>query len=102
MFGQLNINSLRNKFDNELIKGYVDVFNIFETKVDDSFTQVDGFIDGYHASFRPHRKGNSAAICLYVRKDILAKVFHCDFPAAESFYVEINLYRKALAHKLFL
>ena len=42
LFGQLNINSLRSKFDmlSELIKGFVDVFMISETKLDDSFPKV--------------------------------------------------------------
>ena len=41
VFGQLNINSLRNKFDmlSELIKGFVDAFMISETKLDDSFPE---------------------------------------------------------------
>ena len=35
LFGQLNINSLRNKFDkiSELIKGFVDIFMISETRL---------------------------------------------------------------------
>ena len=47
IFGQLNINSLRNKFDmvSELIKGFVDVFMISETKLDDSFPEGQFFID---------------------------------------------------------
>ena len=54
VFGQLNINSLRNKFDmlSELIKGFVDVFMISETKLDDSFPESQFFIDGYHTPFR--------------------------------------------------
>ena len=39
VFGQLNINSLKNKFNmpSEMIKGFVDVFMISETKLNDSF-----------------------------------------------------------------
>ena len=39
IFGHLNINSLRNKFESisELIKGKFDIFLINETKVDASF-----------------------------------------------------------------
>ena len=53
VFGQLNINSLRNKFDmlGELIKGSVDVFMTSETKLDDSFPEGQFFIDGYHKPF---------------------------------------------------
>ena len=42
VFGQLNINSLRNKFEmlSEMIKAFADVFMMSETKLD------DGFVDG--------------------------------------------------------
>ena len=54
VFGQLNINTLRNKFDilSELIKGFVDVFLKSETKLDDSFSEGQFFIDGYHTPFK--------------------------------------------------
>ena len=66
IFGQLNINSLRNKFDmvSELIKGFVDVFMISETKLDHSFPEGQFFIDGYHAPFRYDRNGNGGDIFL--------------------------------------
>ena len=54
VFGQLNINSLRNKFDmlSELIKGFVNFFMISKTKLNDSFPECQFFVDGYHTSFR--------------------------------------------------
>ena len=66
IFGQLNINSLRNKFDmvSELIKGFVDIFMISETKLDDSFPEGQFFIDGYHTPFRYDRNGNGSGILL--------------------------------------
>ena len=72
-FGHLNINSLRNKFDQltEMVKGFVDIFLISESKVDDSCPEGQFIIDG-----------------------IPAKVLHSDFPAAESFYAEIILHKK--------
>ena len=96
VFGQLNINSLRNKFDmlSELIKDFVNLFMISETKLDDSFPEGQFFIDGYHTPFRYDRNDNDGDILLYVCKDIPAKVIHCDFPASESFFVEINLHKK--------
>ena len=96
IFGQLNINSLRNKFDmvSELIKGFVDIFMISETKLDDSFPEGQFFLDGYHTPFRFDRNGNGGGILLYVREDIPAKAIHCDFPTSESFFVEINLHKK--------
>ena len=39
IFGLLNVNSLRNKFDihSEQIKGSIDIFMVSEMKLDDSF-----------------------------------------------------------------
>ena len=93
IFGQLNINSLRNKFDmvSELIKGFVDIFMISETKLDDSFPEGQFFLDGYHTPFRFDRNGNGGGILLYVREDIPGKVVHCDFPTTESFFVLLKL-----------
>ena len=96
VFGQLNTNSLRNKFDmlSELIKGFVDVFMISETKLDESFPEGQFFIDGYHTPFTCNRNGNGVCIFLYVCKDILDKVIHCDFPTSKSFFVKVNLHKK--------
>ena len=95
-FGHLNINSLRNKFDQltEMVKGFVDIFLISESKLDDSFPEGQFTIDGYHAPFMFDRHGNGGGLLLYVREDIPAKVLHSDFPAAESFYAEIILHKK--------
>ena len=62
----------------ELIKGFVDVFMISETKLDHSFPEGQFFIDGYHTPFRYDRNGNGG--------DIPAKVNHCDFPIPENFF----------------
>ena len=93
-FGHLNINSLRNKFDQltEMVKGFVDIFLISESKLHDSFPEGQFIIDGYHAPFRFDRHGNGGGLLLYVREDIPAKVLHSDFPA--SFYPEIILHKK--------
>ena len=96
IFGQLNINSLRNKFGmvSELIKGFVDVFMISETKLDDSFPEGQFFTDGYHTPFSYDLNGNDGGILLYVREDIPAKVIHCDFPTSESFLLKLIFIRK--------
>ena len=63
VFGQLNINSLRNKFDmlNEMIKGFVDVFMTSETKLYDSFPGCQFFIEGYHTPSRFDQNGKVMA-----------------------------------------
>ena len=97
IFGHLNINSLRNTFDilSKMIKGFVKVFMISQTKLDDRFPGGQFYIEGYQTIFRLDRNGNGGGILLYVPEDIPTKyVVHCDFPTCESFYVEINLHKK--------
>ena len=42
IFGHLNINSLKNKFDlsSEQVKGTIDILMVSETKLDDSFPEA--------------------------------------------------------------
>ena len=77
-----------------MVKGYVDIFLISESKLDDSFPEVQFIIDGYHAPFRFDRHGNVGGLLLYVHEDIPAKVLHSDFPPAESCYAENILHKK--------
>ena len=48
IFGHLNINSLKNKFDilSEQVKGSIDIFIVSETKLDDSFPEGQFLIEG--------------------------------------------------------
>ena len=57
IFGHLNINLLRTKFDFlcEQIEGSIDVFLISESKVDDTFPNGQFLIDGFHTPFRFYR-----------------------------------------------
>ena len=49
IIGQLNINSLRNKFDalKTIIKGKIDILVITESKLDDIFPENQFLIDGF-------------------------------------------------------
>ena len=66
---QLNINSLRNKFDCliEQVKGNIDILMISETKLDSSFPIDQFLINGYSEPFRIDRKSQGDGIMLYVR-----------------------------------
>ena len=52
-FAYLNINSVRNKFENfkKIINGNVDIFTIAETKLDGSFPTSQFELKGYHSPF---------------------------------------------------
>ena len=60
IFGHLNINSIRNKFNFlcEQIKGHIDILMLSESKLDDSFPLGQILIDGFHAPFRFDRDKN--------------------------------------------
>ena len=86
MSEHLNINSLRNKFNNlsELVKGSIDIFMVSAIALDDNF----------HSPIRSNRNKNDGGIILYVQKDIHVKLLSHDFPSTESYFVEIKLYKK--------
>ena len=77
-----------------MVKGFVDILLISESKLDDSFPEGQFVIDGYHVPFRFDQHENGGRLLLSVHEDITAKILHSDFPVAESFYAEIILHKK--------
>ena len=76
VFGHLNINSFRNKFEflSEQVKGNIDIITISEIKVDDSFPI-----------------GNFLGVMLFVREDIASNLLAIENKPIEGLYVESNL-----------
>ena len=66
--GQININSLRNKFEflNSMVNGFVDILLITECKLDDSFPTAQFHMQGYSSPFRLDRNSYGGEILLYV------------------------------------
>ena len=93
IFAQLNINSIRNKFDylSDLVKGKVDVLLISETKIDDSFLKGQFLIQGFSAPYRLDRNCQGGGLMLFVREDIPSNLLTIEDKPIESFYVELNL-----------
>ena len=74
--GQLNINSIRNKFD-LLVPAVVrnlDILLITETKIDSSFPESQFEIDGFTTPYRVDRDCHGGGILLYIRQDIPSKL----------------------------
>ena len=71
IIAQLNINSLRNKFDSlvEILHSNGDILLISETKIDSSFPTAQFKVEGY-TTYRLDRNSNGGGILLYVREDI--------------------------------
>ena len=68
IFGHLNVNSLKIKFDilSEKIKGSIDIFMVSERKLDDSFPEGQFLIKSFHSPFRFDKNRNSGGFMLYV------------------------------------
>ena len=94
IIGNLNINSLRNKFEDLkiLVKGKVDIIVITESKLDYTFLDLPFRISGYNKPFRKDRNRNGEGILVFIRDDIpckeLQKIFFNEF---EVLFIEVNL-----------
>ena len=96
VIGHININSIRNKFENlvQQITNNVDILLISETKLDSSFPEGQFLIPGYSSPYRLDRNCHGGGIMLYVREDIPSKLLLIDELPIEKFYVEIKKRKK--------
>ena len=94
IIAQLNINSLRNKFASlsTMIKDYVDLLLILETKNDSSFPTAQFQINGF-TIHRCVRYENGGGLLLYVKVDVPSTLLKTD-SEIEAFYVELNVRKK--------
>ena len=99
---QLNINSIRNKFESlrEVVSTNVDILLICETRLDSSFPRAQFHIHGFGEPYRFDRNGKGGGILLYIRDYIPSKHIESKM-TIESLFVKINL-RKKMAFVLFL
>ena len=95
MIGHLNINSVRNKFQQfeHFTNGYVDVMLLSETKIDDSFTNAQFKMSGFHVPFRKDRNKHGGGLLMYVNDEIVCtqQVVPSLPSDIEALFVEINL-----------
>ena len=94
-FAQLNINSLRNKFESmqHIINKNIDVLLISETKIDSPFLSVQFHLEGFAIPYRLDRNATAGGILFYIREDIPLKLLNTDL-SIEEFFVEIRLKKK--------
>ena len=94
-FAYLNINSIRNKFENliSIINGNVDVFMIAETKLDGSFPPSQFEIRGYYSPFRLDITKKSGGLLVYIKSSIPSRKRSCDgiHNSIQAIPFEINL-----------
>ena len=88
VIGQLNINSIKGKFDmlKEVIKNYVDILIINESKLDETFPQNQFCIEGYKTPYRKDCTKNSGGVLIFVRQTISN--------SGEGIFLELNLRKK--------
>ena len=94
IIGHFNINSIRNKFESlvRFVGNNLDVLMVSETKVDDTFPELQFLIEGFSKPFRLDHTAKGGGILLYIKEDIpcrhikqitLNNLF-------EGFFVELN------------
>ena len=75
--------------------GKIDIFVIFEIKLDNSFPTMQFLINSYTLPHRLDRNGKGGDILVFnVREDIPSKFIQVHFPNKEDFFLEINLREK--------
>ena len=92
---QLNINSIRNKFDipAERIKGKVDVLIVPKTKIDETFPSRKFNIEGFTPPYRLDRNCHWVGILIHIREDISPKLIEMN-SSVKSISIELNLRKK--------
>ena len=94
VFGHLNINSIRNKFDllANAINRNIDVLLISETKIDSSFPDAQFQLSGLNCPYRRDRNRNGGGLMFILRDDLPSKLLQTP-PCidAEILSIELNL-----------
>ena len=99
IFGQININSIRNKFQQliYIVNNVIDILMVSETKLDDTFPTSQFLMQGYLTPFRKDRTSKGGGMLLYVREDVPCKIIKTEIDAYyEGFFIEINLRKKVV------
>ena len=95
LIGNLNINSISDKFDQLklLSRGKVDILVITETKLDSTFPTSQFLIEGYSEPYHFDGNRNGGGVLIYVRDDIPHKLLtdHKLPHDIEGIFVELNL-----------
>ena len=98
ILGQLNINSMRNKFSffASQIGNNLDVLLISVTKLDDTFPTTQFLLDGFKKPYRLDRCSKGGSLLLFVRDDISSRLLtEYKTPTnADCIFTEISIGKK--------
>ena len=94
IIGNLNINSIRNKFVQlkETVLKYVDILTVTEAKLDETFLESLFLMNGFAKPYRFDRNKNEGGIMIFIRDIISSKILenHIFLNDVESIFVELN------------
>ena len=94
VIGNLNINSIRNKFEQlkETVLKYIGILLLTEAKLNETFLESLFLMDGFSKPYRLYRNKNGGGIITFIRDAISSKILEKrDFPNdVESVFVELN------------
>ena len=76
IFSYININSIRNKFENlcYIVGNNVDVLSIVETKLDSSFPNAQSLLSGFHEPLRLDISHRSGVLLVYIKASLPSKI----------------------------
>ena len=76
VFSYININSIRNKFNNlfDLISKNVDIFSVAETKLDPSFPNSQFLIPGFHEPMRLDITSKRGRMLVYIKSSLPSRI----------------------------
>ena len=94
IIGNLNINSIRNKFEQlkETVLKYIDILVVTETKLDETFLESLFLMDVFPKPYRLDRNKNEGGAMMFIRDTISSKILekHILPNDVESIFVELN------------
>ena len=94
IIGNLNINSIRNKFEQlkETVLKYIDILVVTETKLDETFLEPLFLMDGFSKRYRLGRNKNGRRVIIFIRDTISSKILekHIYSNDVESIFAELN------------
>ena len=94
IIGNLNINSLSNKFEQlkDIVMQHIDILVLTETKFDNTLPTAQFLVNGFSEPYRLDRKRNRGRVMIYIREDIPSKrlVKHVFLYNMEGLFVELN------------
>ena len=95
MAAQININSIRNKFETllSLITSGIGSLMIPETKIDESFPFSQLMIDGFSMLYYLDRNAHAGGILVYFRNNTTNKLLKLEsLPSdIEAIFIEVNI-----------